>query len=69
MINFDSIEFIKKEEKFLADPIGITHLDMINRALDIAQLAIRKILYDAMNAREHKRKQVNDNRKIIRDQR
>jgi hypothetical protein len=46
--NISKINLISETTDFLADPTGITHLDVTNRALDIAQLALRRILHDGL---------------------
>jgi hypothetical protein len=38
--------FVKLSAEFLTDPIGITHLDVINRALDLSAQVLRKILME-----------------------
>jgi len=41
-------DLITTEKSFNVDPIGITHLDVINRAIDITLLALRRILHKAL---------------------
>jgi hypothetical protein len=46
---FDTDKFVVSNTRFLADPIGVSHLDMINRALDLAQRAVRRILFESIS--------------------
>jgi hypothetical protein len=52
--------FVKLSAKFLTDPIGITHLDVINRGLDLSAQVLRKILMETacMYAAEGKNENV-----------
>jgi hypothetical protein len=48
-IDYDGIingHIIKKETSFLADPFGVTHIDLTNRAMDMAHRALRRILLE-----------------------
>lgn len=47
-IILENDDLIGKKKYFNADPIGVTHLDVINRAIDISQLALRRILHEAL---------------------
>ena len=44
----DVDNFLIKNKHFLMDPIGVTNLDMINRALDLTNQALKQILLKAL---------------------
>ncbi len=46
----DEPEFVTKTAEFLADPIGITHLDVIHRGLDLSAQVLRKLLMEAASS-------------------
>ena len=41
-------KFVATETSFLVDPIGITHVDLLNRSVDVSLRALRRILYEAL---------------------
>lgn len=47
-ISFKNDELIIKKKYDKSDTIGVSHLDVINRAIDISQLALRRILHEAL---------------------
>jgi hypothetical protein len=47
-ITLENNDLITTKRAFNADPIGITHLDVINLAIDITLLALRRILHKAL---------------------
>lgn len=44
------ISFVTKDAQFGIDPCGVTHLDMLNRAVDVAGLSLRHILIQVVDA-------------------